>query len=53
LADTKTARPSLRIFVPSSGVVAALNAFGLFARTRPIAIALLTSTHYQREGLQQ
>jgi hypothetical protein len=32
LADTKTARLSLRIFVPSSGAVGALNAFGLSAR---------------------
>jgi hypothetical protein len=36
LADTKTARPSPRVFVPSSAGVGALNAFGLFARaTRP------------------
>jgi len=34
LADTKTARPSLRVFVPSSAVVPALNAFGLFARVK-------------------
>ena len=32
LADTKTAAPSLRAFVPSSAVRGALNAFGLFAR---------------------
>ena len=32
LADTKTPRPSLGIFVPSSTVVGTLNAFGLFAR---------------------
>jgi hypothetical protein len=31
-------------------VVAALNAFGLFARTRPIATALLISTHYRASG---
>jgi hypothetical protein len=32
LSANKTARPSLRAFVPSSTVVPALNAFGLFAR---------------------
>jgi len=32
LADTKTARTSRRVFVPSSTVVPVLNAFGLFAR---------------------
>jgi hypothetical protein len=53
LADTKTARPALRVFVPSSTVVAALNAFGLFARTEPIPIASITSIHYQRQRLQQ
>jgi hypothetical protein len=31
LADTKTARHQLRVFVPSSTVVPVLNAFGLFA----------------------
>jgi hypothetical protein len=34
-------------------VVAALNAFGLFARTEPIPIASITSIHYQRQRLQQ
>ena len=33
LADTKTARPSLRVLVPRSIVQRALNAFGLFARS--------------------
>jgi hypothetical protein len=32
LADTKTAAPSLRAFVPSLAVTGALNAYGLFAR---------------------
>ena len=32
LADTKTARPSLPVFVRNSTVVPVLNAFGLFAR---------------------
>ena len=32
LSANKTARPSLRVLVPSSSVVGALNAFGLFAR---------------------
>ena len=31
MADTKTARPSLRVFAPSSTAVPALNASGLFA----------------------
>ena len=32
LSANKTAPPSLRVFVPSSGRVGALNAYGLFAR---------------------
>ena len=32
MSANKTARLSLRVFVPSSAVIRALNAFGLFAR---------------------
>ena len=35
LSANKTARPSPRVFVPSSVVVPALNAFGLFAAGAP------------------
>jgi len=48
LSANKTARLTLRIFVPSLAVVRELNAFGLFAReardrrqsarTRPLAV---------------
>ncbi|KPK49210.1 MAG: hypothetical protein AMJ63_17015 [Myxococcales bacterium SG8_38_1] len=31
MADTKTARPSLRTFGPRSAAVSTLNAFGIFA----------------------